>query len=81
MSGGMYVTLSFLVTFGVPVALCLLPMRDSGGDGDRRKVPEPAPVSPTEPEPIEIAARQLPDCLIPQPERGSAEKVRYLEPV
>lgn len=81
MSGGMYVTLSFLITFGVPVTLCLLPMRDSGGDGDRRKLPEPAPVSPNEPEPVQTAARRLPDCLIPQPERGSAEKVRELEPV
>ncbi len=74
MTGGMYVTLSFLITFGPPIALCLMPMRSSGGDPDRRKRPEPAPVAPDAPAPVEAARRPLPDCLIPQP-------VRDLEPV
>jgi hypothetical protein len=78
----MIVTLSFLITFGPPLALCMLPVRDSGDDADRRKRPVPAPVLPNAPEPVETTARQLPDCLIPRPELGAAETTeRELEPV
>ena len=74
MTGGIYVTLSFLITFGPPLALCMLPIRSSGGDSRRREPPEPAPLAPTTPSPVEATQRPLPDCLIPQPARA-------LEPV
>lgn len=78
MTGGMYVSLSFLITFGPPLALCMMPIRDSRGDSDRRERPQPAPVAPTAPAPVEPVLRPLPECLIPQP---AAEKVQELEPV
>ena len=81
MTGGMYVTLNFLITFGPPLALCWMPMRSSGGDPDRRKQPEPAPVAPTAPSPVTPVMRPLPDCLVPQPALGAVETGRELEPV
>ena len=81
MSGGMYASLSFLITFGPPLALAMMPMRSSGGEPDRKKRPEPAPVAPTMPSPVEPVLRTLPDCLIPLPAPGAAETARELEPV
>ena len=81
MTGGMYASLSFLITFGPPLALALMPMRSSGGDPDRKMRPEPAPVAPTAPSPVEPVLRPLPDCLIPQTALGAAETARELEPV
>lgn len=85
MSGGMYVTLSFLVTFGVPVWLCMAPIRDSRGGSGRSGPEAPDPVPPTTPSLVNPVQRPLPDCLIPRPgllspDAGGAGKVRELEP-
>ena len=79
MSPGTICALDFVVTFGVPIWLCLRPMGPSGGDSDRRREKAPAPLPPTAPAPIAPALRPLPDCLIPQPAPSVA--VRDLEPV
>ena len=80
MTGGLYVTLSFVLEVGVPLAILYLPMSGSGGDADRRKQPQPAPAPSPAPEPVAVEARPLPDCLSPRPQVGVAAE-RELEPV
>ena len=79
--GWAFLALNMLFTIGPLYLLCYWPMASSGGDSDRRKRPVPTPVPPTAPEPVEAAARKLPDCLIPRPESVVQEEARELEPV
>ena len=80
MTGGMYVTLSFVLELGVPLAILWLPMSASGGDADRRRHPQPAPVLPPAPEAVETASAPLPDCLMPRPLATVPGETRELEP-
>jgi hypothetical protein len=75
MHGWVFFMLNMVATIGPLFVLLYWPMASSGGDPDRRKRSQPAPVSPTAPSPVEPALRPLPDCLIPRP----AEHARELE--
>lgn len=77
MSGGTYATLSFLLEFGVPLAILygLVPIPGLGS-GHRK---HPQPTLPATPEPVATVARPLPDVLIPPVQVAAA--ARKLEPV
>ena len=79
MSGGTYATLSFVLEFGVPLAILygILPIPGLGSD--QRKHPQPA--LPPTPEPVETIARSSLDVVILPPQVAVAEAARTLEPV
>ena len=79
MSGGTYATLSFVLEFGVPLAILygLVPIPGLGSD--QRKHPQPALLAA--PEPVETIARPSPGVAISPPQVAVAEAARTLEPV
>ncbi len=79
LSGGQFVFLSGVLTFGVPLALAvheLIALRRPGRGawgGDEPAEPKPLP-------PLPSAPKQLPDCLIPQlPPRPAVARDRVPE--
>jgi hypothetical protein len=71
----LHITLSFLLTFGVPIVLALRELRGLGtGGAPWRKplpAPDPGPVAP------DHGLKPLPECLVPKP----LARVRELERV
>ena len=78
LSGGQFVFLSGVLTFGIPLALAvheLIALRRLGRGrwgGDEPGTPKPLPPTPSAP-------KQLPDCLIPKLQPQPARRERQPE--
>jgi hypothetical protein len=75
----MYVTLSFVLELGVPLAILYGLVPIPGLVSGQRKNPQPD--LPPSPQPVETAAHSLADILVPSPQVAVADATRKLEPV